>query len=153
MDVSAYGVNERSHAEHFVSSRPLSISALVCLDPFSEFTGGTMVLEGSHRLEPFPSESYVLANQRTVDAPAGSVIVFDSMMYHRSGVNRSAHRRRGVNHVYTLPLLKPQISFARCCGDKYAQDPFLRRFLGYDSEPAETVRQFREIRLQRATPR
>jgi ectoine hydroxylase-related dioxygenase (phytanoyl-CoA dioxygenase family) len=135
--------------QHFVCSRPLSISALYCLDDFSETTGGTVVLDASHRLEPFPSESYVAAHQRTINAPAGSALVFDSMLYHRGGLNKSAAPRRAVNHMYTLPFLKPQISFPRLFGDKYASDPFLRKFLGYDSEPAESVKHFREIRLRR----
>jgi ectoine hydroxylase-related dioxygenase (phytanoyl-CoA dioxygenase family) len=135
--------------QHFVSSRPLSISALVCVDDFSELTGGTIVLPGSHKLEPFPSEAYVLAHQRTVDAAAGSALVFDSMLFHRGGLNRSQAPRRGLNHMYTLPLLKPQISFPRFLRGKYADDPFLNRFLGYESEPAESVQQFRQVRMDR----
>jgi ectoine hydroxylase-related dioxygenase (phytanoyl-CoA dioxygenase family) len=135
--------------QHFVSSRPLSISALVCIDDFSETTGGTLVLDGSHKLEPFPSPAYVSAHQRTINAPAGAALVFDSMLYHRGGLNRSSAPRRGVNHMYTLPLLKPQISFARLFGGKYADDPFLRNFLGYESEPAASVKDFRELRLRR----
>lgn len=135
--------------QHFVSSRPLSISALFCIDSFSVHTGGTVVLPHSHRDEAFPSAEYVAANQRTIEAPAGSVLVFDSMIFHRSGLNRSEAPRRAINHMYTIPLLKPQLSYARAFGDRYADDPFLRQFLGYETEPATSAREFREMRLNR----
>lgn len=135
--------------QHFVSSRPLSISALVCVDEFSELTGGTIVLGGSHKVEQFPSESYVAEHQQTISAPASSALVFDSMLFHRGGLNRSQAPRRAINHMFTIPLLKPQISFPRLFKGKYSDDPFLRNFLGYESEPADDVRQFREMRIAR----
>ena len=48
--------------QHFVCSKPLAVSALVCLDPFTEETGGTYVLPASHLNEIFPSEEYVQAH-------------------------------------------------------------------------------------------
>src|SRR3954471_13584870 len=45
--------------QHFTSSRPLSISALFCIEPFSSETGGTQVLPASHKTEKFPSPDYV----------------------------------------------------------------------------------------------
>jgi len=41
--------------QHFVSSRPLAVSALFCIDPFSPETGATTMIPGSHRMEQFPS--------------------------------------------------------------------------------------------------
>ncbi len=43
--------------QHFVSSRPLAISALFCVDPFTRENGATIVLPGTHRIEQFPSET------------------------------------------------------------------------------------------------
>jgi ectoine hydroxylase-related dioxygenase (phytanoyl-CoA dioxygenase family) len=137
--------------QHFVSSRPLSVSALFCVDEFSSETGGTHVLPGSHKMEIFPSEATVLSNERTITAPAGSVIVFDSMLFHRGGLNRSANTRRALNHMYTLPLIRQQISFPRMLGGKFSEDAFLRRFLGYEAETADNVRDWREERKARIT--
>jgi len=136
--------------QHFVSSRPLSISALYCIDDFSEATGGTYLLPGSHKIEPFPSREFVAAHEITVNAAAGSALVFDGMTYHRGGLNRSSGLRRGVNHVFGLPFINQQISFPKSLKGRYREDPFLRRFLGYDTEPAESVLQWRSARLQSA---
>jgi ectoine hydroxylase-related dioxygenase (phytanoyl-CoA dioxygenase family) len=133
--------------QHFVSSRPLAVSALFCIDHFSEITGGTYVLPGSHKTEPFPSPDFIRAHEQTINAPAGAALVFDSMIYHRGGINRSQGLRRGVNHLFGLPFIKQQISFPRSLAGKYKDDPALARFLGYDTEAAESVRQWRTNRL------
>ena len=135
--------------QHFVSSRPLALSALFCIDNFSEATGGTYMLPGSHKIEPFPSSEFIAGNEQTVNAKAGCALVFDSMVYHRGGNNRSKGLRRGVNHLFGLPFIKQQISFPRSLGGKYRREPSLSRFLGYDTEAAESVLQWRTNRLER----
>ena len=134
--------------QHFVSSRPLAVSALYCVDDFNEETGGTCLLPASHQSEKFPSEEYVLRHQRQVSAPAGSVIVFDAMLYHRTGHNRSGRVRRAVNHIFSLPLIKQQISLPRMLGGRFSDDPFLRQFLGYETETADSVQHWREFKLK-----
>src|SRR4051812_3608442 len=82
--------------QHFTTSRPLAVSVLYCVDDFRKETGGTWVLPASPRLEQFPSDAYVSGHELSVPAPAGSALVFDSMLFHRAGENRSAQLRRGL---------------------------------------------------------
>jgi ectoine hydroxylase-related dioxygenase (phytanoyl-CoA dioxygenase family) len=135
--------------QHFVVSRPLAISALWCLDDFNEVTGGTSVLPASHHTEPFPSAEYIAAHEKTIVAGAGDALVFDSMVFHRAGHNRSPGVRRGLNHMYSLPFLKQQISFPQALNGRYRDDPFLAKFLGYESEPGESALEWRRRRLAR----
>jgi ectoine hydroxylase-related dioxygenase (phytanoyl-CoA dioxygenase family) len=137
--------------QHFICTPPLSVSALFCVDDFSAETGGTNVLPGSHKTDKFPSHDYVLAHETQIEAKAGSVLIFDSMLYHRGGINRSPGVRRGINHMYTLAILKQQISMPRMLGGKYSEDPFFARFLGYDSEPDDSVVEFRRKRIARVS--
>jgi ectoine hydroxylase-related dioxygenase (phytanoyl-CoA dioxygenase family) len=136
--------------QHFVSSRPLAVSALYCADRFDEENGATLMLPGSHRQEAFPSAELVARWERGVTAPAGSYLVFDSMLFHRAGVNRSPRKRRAVNHVYSRAFLKQQIVLPRLLGDDFTHDPALRRFLGYDSDPPESVEAWLATRRARA---
>jgi SAM-dependent methyltransferase len=99
--------------QKFVSSRPLSINALLAIDPFPADTGGTHVLPFSHKIEELPSERYIDANQVAVSAPAGSAILFDSMLFHRAGANRSASVRRSVNHHTRCLFLSSNTTFRR----------------------------------------
>jgi ectoine hydroxylase-related dioxygenase (phytanoyl-CoA dioxygenase family) len=136
--------------QHWVSSRPLAISALYAIDDFSDLTGGTLLIPASHKVESFPSDEYARKHHIGVTAKAGSILLFDAMLFHRSGTNRSNIVRRAVNHIYTLPLIKQQISFPRMLNGKFGDDPFLRYFLGYDSETGDTVQAWREKKLAAA---
>lgn len=134
--------------QHFVASRPLAISALFCIDAFNVLTGGTHVLPASHKAEMFPSNDYVTAHEVGIDANPGDALVFDSMLYHRSGSNSAAKVRRGLNHVYALPFFKQQINLPKALKGKYSEDAFLNKFLGYEGEPAESAFDWRNKRLE-----
>ncbi|WP_395450914.1 phytanoyl-CoA dioxygenase family protein [Aminobacter sp. UC22_36] len=118
--------------QHFVSTRPLAINALFCLDQFTTDNGATFVVPASHKQEAFPSDLSLPGFQVQVAAPAGSFIVLDCMVYHVGGVNRTAKPRRAVNHVYTIPLIKQQISLPTALGEDFTQDRATRSLLGYD---------------------
>ena len=136
--------------QHYVSSRPLAVSALYAIDDFTEETGGTWLIPASHKSEPFPSPAYVRRRARQIDAPAGSILLFDAMIYHRAGVNRSGRVRRSVNHIYCVPMIQQQISLPSMLGGKFSDDPFLRMFLGYDTETGRSVQEWRTRKLAQA---
>lgn len=136
--------------QHFVSSRPLSLSVLFCLDDFTELTGGTYFLPATHKVEKFPSDEYIAANEITIEAKAGSAIIFDSMVFHRAGHNRSSNIRRGVNHMYTLPFIKQQISIPNMLGENYTKDQELLKFLGYESQTGNSVLEWRNNKLAKS---
>jgi len=138
--------------QHFVTSRPLAVSALYCIDEFSDETGATLVLPASHKLEAFPSDDYVLRHQRSMIAPAGSIVMFDAMVFHRAGDNRSGRLRRAVNHIFTLPLVRQQISLPRMLGGRYEDDPRLGKLFGYGIETGESVTEWRQGKLRQARP-
>jgi ectoine hydroxylase-related dioxygenase (phytanoyl-CoA dioxygenase family) len=136
--------------QHFVSSRPLAVSALYCVDEFSEQTGATYVLPASHKGEAFPSAEYVGRHQTSMNAPAGSILMFDAMVFHRAGTNRSGRLRRAVNHIFTLPLVRQQISIPKMLAGRFSDDPALSKLLGYGIETGESVQQWRQGKLQQA---
>jgi len=130
--------------QHFVSSRPVAISALFCIDRFDEQTGGTFVLPFSHKVEAFPSNRFVAAHEVGVIAEPGDVIVFDSMLYHRAGVNTSGRMRRGINHVFALPILRQQINIPRSLKGRWSDDPRLVKLLGYESDTPDNAHDWRD---------
>lgn len=96
--------------QHFVSSTPLAINALFCVDDFTLENGATFVLPASHKSEAFPSSNYVRKNAIQVVAKAGSFILLDCMVYHSGGFNKTQSMRRAVNHVFNIPYFKQQIN-------------------------------------------
>jgi ectoine hydroxylase-related dioxygenase (phytanoyl-CoA dioxygenase family) len=135
--------------QHFTSSRPLAISALFCIDPFTAETGATTMIPGSHRMEQFPSETVAAELDTQVSADPGSFIVFDAMVFHRAGQNRSGRLRRAVNQVFSTPIIAQQISLPDALNGRYADDPRLARLFGYEVAPSRSVAAWRERRLAR----
>ena len=135
--------------QEWTCSKPLAISALFCLDPFTPETGCTHVLPRSHQKDRLPPVDYVEKHAVPVSAAAGSVIIFDCMLFHRAGSNTSAQIRRGINHVYSIPLFKQQIDLPRALGRTWAEDPRLAELLGYTSQSSESVKTWREARAAR----
>ena len=135
--------------QHFVSSHPLAVSALFCIDSFRVETGATIMLPGSHHVARFPSLAAAAAMEVAAIAEPGSYIVFDSMLFHRAGPNRSGVVRRAVNNVYTIPLIAQQISLPVALQGRYRNDRELSQLLGYESLPAASSIEWRERRLAR----
>lgn len=96
--------------QHFVSSTPLAINALYCVDDFTRENGATFVLPASHKAPAFPTQQYIERNAVQVEARAGQYLLLDCMMFHSGGRNESTRTRRAVNHVYSIPYFKQQIN-------------------------------------------
>lgn len=137
--------------QHFVASRPLAINALFCLDDFTVENGATRVAVGSHKEEKFPSAAVLETIAETVTAPAGTFLVLDAMTYHCGGNNLTGTPRRAVNHVFTIPLMRQQISFESAIGGDLDLTEDTRRLLGYGSVEPRTVDEWLEARTRKAT--
>lgn len=136
--------------QHWVCTRPLAMSALVCLEDFNPETGGTTFLPGSHLVEQFPSDALVAKGEVTPVLPRGSVIVFNSMVFHRAGVNRSSRVRRAVNHVIGAPILAQQVDIPSMLARDAPADPWLAGYLGYRWNPTRDVSAWRRQRIAQA---
>lgn len=99
--------------QHFTSSSPMAINALFCIDDFTTQNGATYVLPASHKLVAFPSQQYINKNAVQIEAPAGSFIVMDCMLFHSGGFNSTEFERRAINHVFTVPYFKQQINIPK----------------------------------------
>ncbi|MDH3536508.1 MAG: phytanoyl-CoA dioxygenase family protein [Gammaproteobacteria bacterium] len=135
--------------QNFVISQPLAINALYAIDDFSELSGGTCILPLSHKTEVLPSDEYIERNQLSVVMPAGSAVVFDSMLLHRAGVNKGNSIRRALNHLYTRPILKQQYDFPRALGDQINLDSRTEQLLGYTSQVPVDDKAWRHARARR----
>lgn len=135
--------------QNYVISKPIAIAALYCIDDFTEERGSTYVIPFSHQLTDIPSNSYLDKFKAPVNAKKGSVIIFNAMVYHRAGYNSSQFVRRGLNTLFSIPLIIQQINLSRQLNGKFSEDPFLRRLLGYDIQIPDTVEEWRQNRLKK----
>lgn len=133
--------------QNFVISKPLAVNALYAIDGFSEKTGSTMLIPYAHKMEILPSDAFVQKNMVSITAPAGSVIIFDSMVFHRAGANTSNMVRRAVNHMYTVPIIKQQYDFSRALNGRYSENPLYRQLLGFTSQVPLDDKEWRRNRV------
>jgi ectoine hydroxylase-related dioxygenase (phytanoyl-CoA dioxygenase family) len=86
------------------------INIIWCVDDFTEENGATRVVPGSHMLNRAPlQEGDHLVPTVPLEAPAGSMVVMDGRVWHRTGTNRTTDQRRcGLFAWYTPPIYLPQ---------------------------------------------
>lgn len=86
---------------------PLAINALWALSDFTEDNGATHIVPGSHKQ---PSSPPYGAEIDTVQATmkAGSIMLFDSALWHKGGANTTTLRRYALSCYYCAGWLRQQ---------------------------------------------
>lgn len=85
----------------------ISVNAMWALTDFTQANGATRVVPGSHRTDHAPAYDQ---RYETIAAemPAGSVMFFDSALWHGGGANRTDQRRYGIACYYCAGWIRPQ---------------------------------------------
>ena len=110
-----------------------SINVMFAIDEFSTTTGATLVVPRTHQLTTPPDPEYLKEHAIAVECPAGSMVVFDSTLWHAAGANTSGRDRLAINHQFTRSYIKQQIDYVRALGDEVvlAQPPRTQQLLGW----------------------
>lgn len=116
----------------------LMINMLVTLDPFTVENGGTLLDLGSHRVRERVGSERAVA---VFTAPAGSILLFDSRLFHAAGANRSSAIRRALTLTFTPPFFKPQMDHVKQLGTGRvaAAGETLKRRLGWYARVPESL--------------
>lgn len=99
--------------QHWTSSKPIGMSILIAIDPFTVETGCTRVATASHKQSEAPSDVYLDRYSTPIEMEPGDAAIFDAMLFHKAGNNSSGRVRRAINHIYAIPLLRPQFDFTK----------------------------------------
>lgn len=97
-----------------------SINVFFAIDQFTTSNGATWVVPGTHQ-QPKPSDAVIESGAIPLECPAGSMIVFDSTLWHAAGPNSSGHDRLAINHQFTRSYIKQQVDYVRALGDAAVQ--------------------------------
>jgi ectoine hydroxylase-related dioxygenase (phytanoyl-CoA dioxygenase family) len=106
------------------------------------------VLTGSHKYDIKPEAEAFYANAERILAKKGSIVLFDSNLWHAAGVNKTDSPRRALTLSYTRPFLKQQFDYPRALGYEYGEmlDDNLRQVLGYRSRvPANLYEYYQPV--------
>jgi ectoine hydroxylase-related dioxygenase (phytanoyl-CoA dioxygenase family) len=90
-------------------SEPQGFNVAWCLDDFTEENGATRFVPDSHRFHTAPTDADQDRDTRAACAPAGSIVAFESRLWHKTGNNETADSRRaGAFAWYSKPIYRAQ---------------------------------------------
>jgi Phytanoyl-CoA dioxygenase (PhyH) len=119
----------------FSGSLPLMMNVLVMLDVFTAENGATYLLEGSHLRPDRPTDEAFFRDAVRAIGPAGTLVLFNSNLWHAAGENRTGRPRRALTLTLTPPYIKQQCDYPRMLGYDRAErfSSRLRQLLGYNA--------------------
>ena len=127
----------------FLSSKTLSLNSFIAIDDFTKKNGGTYIVPATHNFIEKPSEEYIRANKIQITCPKGTVIFFDSTLWHAAGQNKSDKCRRAVNMQWTKPFIKQQLDYPVIMDGLVDKDSKLAQKLGMWTIPPKSVDEYR----------
>jgi ectoine hydroxylase-related dioxygenase (phytanoyl-CoA dioxygenase family) len=105
-----------------------------CLDEFTADNGATRIVPGSHKLLHPPDYTTTYGTVPLV-APRGTMIVIHGALWHQTGANVTADRKRhAILAYYCRPFMRQQENFFKSLRDEVLAraTPRLRQLLGYE---------------------
>ena len=101
------------HADDQLIPLPKPHVSIICntmwaLTDFTEASGATRLVPGSHRADRSPQPFGEPVEARAAEMKAGSVLVFDGSIWHGGGANRSDGWRLGIAMNYCAGWLRQQ---------------------------------------------
>lgn len=113
----------------------MQLNLLVMVDEFTLQNGATHILSGSQLDAVPPPEQLFFQEAERITGPQGSIVIFDSRLWHAAGKNHSAYPRSALTMSLCRPFLKPQMDYARMLGVEYGAtlSKEMRQLLGYNA--------------------
>ncbi|WP_227791788.1 phytanoyl-CoA dioxygenase family protein [Burkholderia sp. BE17] len=140
----AYVKNVHRDIRFGSEDRRFMLNALVMLDDFTTDNGATWLLSGSQALAEPPDDERFYAQASRATGKRGSLLLFDSRLWHAGGHNVTDAPRRALTLTFTSPFFKPQLDYPRLLGyrnlDHY--DTWLRQVIGFNARVPESLEDF-----------
>jgi ectoine hydroxylase-related dioxygenase (phytanoyl-CoA dioxygenase family) len=122
----------------------VSINLFFAIDRFTRENGATWVVPRSHQHPDAPATAACETRAFPIECPAGSMIVFDSTLWHAAGENTSGRDRLAINHQFTRSWIKQQVDYVRALGDAVveAQTPRTQQLLGWYTRVVTSLNEY-----------
>lgn len=126
----------RSHS----GSLPLMMNTLVMLDQFTVENGATWLMHRGHEWPNKPTEEEFAEESFQITGNAGSIVFFNSNLWHRAGENVTEKPRMALTPVFSKPFYKQQFEYSQLCDDNTS--PWLKQIFGWYSRVPKTMDQW-----------
>ena len=119
------------------------LNVLVMLDEFTLANGATHILSGS-QLRERPDDELFMRTAARATGPRGSILFFDSRLWHATGRSSVTAPRRALTLTFTSPFFKPQLDYARLVGYERAGSlsPFLKQVIGFNARVPASLQEY-----------
>jgi ectoine hydroxylase-related dioxygenase (phytanoyl-CoA dioxygenase family) len=140
-DIQSYVQNVHRDVRSYTKDYRMMLNLLVMLDDFTLENGATYLLAGSHLQPEKPSDEFFLAHADRAVGKAGSLLFFDSRVWHATGKNTTDTVRRALTLTLTPPYFKQQMDYSRTIGYEVCETlpEHLQQMLGYFSRTPSTL--------------
>ena len=143
-----------NYAGHIESPYPdvniMTLTTIWMFSSFSEDNGGTHIRPRSHKLNTNPSygakpcfDPY--PDEIQVTGPAGSVLLFDSRVWHAGGANKTDAPRISLVARYAPWWMNQNIYIPESIEQKIVNDDPKQRVISYPSMPLEVYEKLPEV--------
>jgi len=134
----------------------LSLNLLYCIDDTTSENGATWFVPGSHLLRNRPSDEYINAHKVQVSMKAGSVLLFNSLTFHASGINHNGAQRRCIANVLRKSFMKPQFQWDKIFTENGYADHLqenTKKIFGFYNNPAPSLEAYYQEGIRRREER
>ena len=129
------------------SEENVMLNMLIMLDDFTLENGATWFLTNSHKNPEKPSDDEFFQKAARATGSAGTVIFFNSNLWHAAGTNNSSIERRALTLNFTKPYMKQQFDYPRAVGYDKCEllSNRLRQLIGFYSRVPSTLNEWYQL--------
>jgi Phytanoyl-CoA dioxygenase (PhyH) len=128
-----HGLRFHRDVRTFSGTFRMMLNMLVMVDDFTVENGATKVAPGTHRFADRPSDDYLEAHAVRITGTAGSIVLFDSNLWHSAAPNTTRSPRMALTLAFTRPFFKQQMDYPRMLGEDFPPNDRVRQVLGYNA--------------------
>lgn len=125
----------------FHTLEPFMLNTIIAVSALSEEVGATEILLNSVSLREAPSEEVFKKEAISVQCPPGSMVYFDSRLWHRAGARTKDVKERIIfTPIFTRPFIKPGFDYVGQLKERGPEQysPRIRQLAGYYSDVPRT---------------
>lgn len=128
-----HGLHFHRDVRTYAGSFRLMLNMLVMVDAFTVENGATKVVPGTQRIAERPSDEFLERHAVSLIGAAGSIVLFDSNLWHAAAPNTTSASRIALTLAFTRPFFKQQMDYPRMLGEDYPPNERMRQVLGYNA--------------------
>lgn len=140
----SYLSNVHRDIRTYIPNNRTLLQMIVTLDNFGVLNGATHFLSGSHKKANKPSDEDFFEQADRAITPKGSIILFDSNIWHAAGENHLPTPRRALSIGFTRPYIKQQFDYPRYLGYEFGNHLTAnqRQVIGYNARVPENLDEY-----------